>query len=62
MILFCLSIVLLLFTLIGLITPIMGAIVRYKVPGLPFLLIFLLLLLDKEKLAGKFPFFRKILD
>jgi hypothetical protein len=53
--------VLLLFVLIGLTTPILGAMVRYKIPGLPFLLIVFLLMLDKEKLLNKFPGLKKII-
>lgn len=39
-----------LFAIIGLTTPILGAVVRYKIPALPFLVISGLLLLDSEKL------------
>lgn len=38
-----------LLTIIGLVTPIMGSLVRYKTPAIPFLLMFFLLFLDKEK-------------
>src|ERR1035437_8831209 len=58
---FCLCIVILLFVLIGITTPILGTVVRYKIPGLPFLLIGFLFLLDKEKLLGKFPGLKKII-
>lgn len=58
---FCICIVVLLFTLIGLTTPILGAVVRYKIPALPFLLIAFLLVLDKQKLLKKFPFLNKII-
>jgi len=56
---FCLYFVMITFILTGLITPVMGAIVRYKVPALPFLIILFLLILDKEKLLNKFPFLKK---
>ncbi|NQY66220.1 MAG: hypothetical protein HRT72_00625 [Flavobacteriales bacterium] len=56
--LFCILFSLTLYTLIGLVTPVMGAIMRYKIPGLPFLIISMLLLLDKEKLIRKFSFFK----
>ncbi len=36
---FCLSFTLILFILIGTITPVAGALVRYKIPALSFLLI-----------------------
>lgn len=58
---FCLSIVVLLFVLIGITTPILGAVVRYKIPVLPFLMIAFLLILDKEKLLRKLPFLKKII-
>ena len=58
---FCAAVTLPLFVLIGLTTPILGAIVRYKIPALPFLLILFLLLLDKEKFMDKFPFLKKLL-
>jgi len=48
--LFCLSFVLYLYLLIGTTTPILGSLVRYKIPGIPVLLIVLLLLTDREKL------------
>jgi hypothetical protein len=51
---FCATIVILLFVLIGLTTPILGAVVRYKIPALPFFLMLFLLVLDKKKLLRKF--------
>ncbi|MFI5164231.1 MAG: hypothetical protein ACHQHP_03175 [Bacteroidia bacterium] len=59
---FCASFVILLFILIGLTTPILGAVVRYKIPALPFLLIAFLFILDKEKLLRRFPWLKKIID
>ena len=50
-----------LFTLIGLTTPVFGAIMRYKIPGLILLLISLLLLVDLQKIKHKYPFLKKIL-
>ncbi|MBW6481626.1 MAG: hypothetical protein K0B10_01065 [Vicingaceae bacterium] len=41
---------LLIFVFVGLTTPVMGALVRYKIPGLLFLMVGLLCLLDNEKL------------
>ncbi|NVO02721.1 MAG: hypothetical protein HXX09_08430 [Bacteroidetes bacterium] len=58
---FCLFFMLFTFILTGLITPVLGAIVRYKVPALPFLAIMFLLVLDKEKLLNKFPILKKYL-
>jgi hypothetical protein len=45
----CFSFVIILFILSGLTTPVLGALVRYRAPALPFLLIGLLFLFDKEK-------------
>lgn len=50
---FCLSFVLILFILIGITTPVIGAIVRYKTPALPFLAIALILLIDKKRFLNK---------
>ncbi|MBL0343171.1 MAG: hypothetical protein IPP71_21260 [Bacteroidetes bacterium] len=43
---FCLFYTITFFTLIGLVTPVMGAIVRYKAQALPFLLIFFIILMQ----------------
>jgi len=59
---FCTTIVIFLFILVGITSPILGAAVRYKMPALPFLFIAMLLILDKEKLLGKFPFLSRILS
>ncbi|MCX6271270.1 MAG: hypothetical protein NTU44_08655 [Bacteroidetes bacterium] len=37
------------FTLTGLITPVMGAMVRYRTPALPFLFASILMLWDKDR-------------
>jgi hypothetical protein len=50
---FCISFILTLSILIGLLTPVLGAIVRYKTPLLPFLFTALLMLTDKEKMNLK---------
>ena len=50
-----------LFVLIGLTTPIFGAIVRYKIPATLFLIIGLLAIIDIEKLKSKFAFLNKII-
>jgi hypothetical protein len=55
-VLFCLSFAVIQFLIIGETTPIIGAIARYKIPSLPFLLIGFLFILDKEKLTKRFPF------
>lgn len=46
---------LILFTIIGLTTPVAGALVRYKVPALPFLAMALLLVIDLEWMIKKIP-------
>ncbi len=51
LIIFSLLFVIVLYTLVGITTPVLGAVVRYKVPALPFLMIALLLLADKAKLT-----------
>lgn len=48
-ILLCFVFTLLLFTIIGITTPVAGALVRYKVPALPFLLGGMLLLLQNNR-------------
>ncbi|MFC2176657.1 hypothetical protein ACFLR1_06800 [Bacteroidota bacterium] len=49
--------------LTGLVTPVVGAIVRYKVPALPFLVCGLLAVVDTGgldvKLSKRFPFFKR---
>ena len=49
-ILFCLSFTVILYCVIGLTTPITGAIVRYKIPAAPFLFMAVLLIFDSGKL------------
>jgi hypothetical protein len=49
-----------LFEMIGLVTPVMGAIVRYKIQALPFLLFFFACLSDKSLLTERFRFLKKI--
>ncbi len=50
---FSISFVLILFTLIGLTTPVLGALVRYKAPALPFLGMIILYLTDVDKIKDK---------
>lgn len=47
--------------LIGFVTPVAGAIARYKAPLIPFILIIGLVVLDTKKLTSKIPFLSKIL-
>ncbi len=46
----CLSFITILFVLIGLTTPVLGALVRYKVPALPFVGIVILAAASNERL------------
>ena len=48
--------VIILFVLIGLITPVLGAIVRYKIVALPCLVFILVYYYDKAKLVKRLPF------
>ncbi|MBI5219636.1 MAG: hypothetical protein HY958_11960 [Bacteroidia bacterium] len=57
---FSISFVFILFILCGLTTPVLGSLVRYKTPALPFLFIALVFLTDKEKIR-KSKFFIKFL-
>jgi hypothetical protein len=59
-VLMCFSFVLIQFLIIGETTPILGAVVRYKIIALPFLLIGSLFLYDKDKMVKRFPFYSKI--
>jgi hypothetical protein len=51
-----------LFELIGLVTPVMGAIVRYKIQALPFLVFSLVYLTDLTLLQKRFPVFFKWIE
>lgn len=54
----CLFAVIFMFVLTGLVTPVIGAMVRYKVPALPFLMVLLVMMINKEKLIRKLPLFK----
>jgi hypothetical protein len=45
---------LILFTVIGATTPVIGAIVRYKIPALPFLWMMILFVIDENKMTKYF--------
>jgi hypothetical protein len=51
---FCLSFTFMLFSLTGLTTPVLGTLVRYRMPALPFLAIALILLSDTNRLLRIF--------
>jgi len=55
-VLFGLSFSLIQLLFIGSSVPVVGAIMRYKILAIPFLLIAFLLMLDKEKISNKFSF------
>ncbi|NND76887.1 MAG: hypothetical protein HKN39_01730 [Flavobacteriales bacterium] len=54
------SFILCLAGVIGLVTPVFGALVRYKVPLLPFLIIAMFAVMDLDKLYRTFPFINKL--
>ena len=53
-VIFCLSFCIILYTVIGLTTPITGAIVRYKIPAIPFLMMAVFMLIDFDKIPNRF--------
>ena len=57
---FCFSVFAFIFVLAGLTTPIVGSLVRYKTPALPFMMIFIFMLTDTDKLR-KIPIVGKYL-
>ena len=57
---FCCSFFVIIYTLAGLTTPFAGALVRYRTPALPFMMIFIFMLVDKNKLKT-IPFLGKYL-
>ena len=58
-VLFNVFFILLLFMLIGLITPILGAMVRYRIIALPSLIYLLVTFYDREKLLKRLPFIKR---
>ena len=59
LLLFCLTLIITSFILIGLTTTVMGAIVRYRIPFIPFLLLIPLLFLDTDSVK-KIPFIKRL--
>jgi membrane-bound metal-dependent hydrolase YbcI (DUF457 family) len=57
----CITIVITSFILIGITTTVMGAIVRYKIPFIPFLLMIPLLILDSSSFK-KVPFIKHLVN
>jgi hypothetical protein len=58
---FGISFILILGVLIGEVVPVIGAVVRYKMPALIFLFVVIFALTDHIKLQRRLPFLRKIL-
>jgi hypothetical protein len=58
---FCITLAAINIAVIGLTTPVLGAIVRYRITALPFLILGLLLLIDREKLLRKWPVLARFL-
>jgi hypothetical protein len=58
---FLLSFTLILIILVGLTTPAVGAIVRYRIPASPFLMLAVLHIFDNKKAAKMFPRLSKII-
>jgi len=54
--------VLFLYALIGLVTPVLGAIVRYRAQALPFLALALVMMYDKDTFVMRFPFIKNIIS
>lgn len=52
---FCTSYCILLLLIIGWTTPVMGALVRYRVPVLPFMALIALLFVDRDRLLARWP-------
>lgn len=52
----CLFFVLSLSAIIGTVNPVLGSIVRFRVPLLPFYSTFFIMMIDKERLLKRFPF------
>lgn len=48
-------------TMIGLVTPILGAIVRYKLPLMPFIFMLIITSINREKVIQKFPILTKLI-
>lgn len=58
---FCITFAVITLAVIGVTTPVLGAIVRYRIIALPFLLLSLLLITDREKVIRKWPFSARFL-
>ena len=58
---FCIVFALITLAVTGLTTPVLGALVRYRITAVPFLLFALLLCIDRQKVVKRLPFLDRIL-
>lgn len=58
---FCVIYALITLAVTGLTTPVLGALVRYRITAIPFVMFALLLCLDRQKLVRRMPFLDRIL-
>lgn len=58
---FCILFAAITLVVIGITTPVLGAIVRYRITALPFVLLALLLITDRKKLISKWPVLARFL-
>lgn len=57
---FCVCYALITLTVTGLTTPVLGALVRYRITAVPFLVFAILLCIDRERLVKRFPFLTRL--
>lgn len=57
---FCVFFAIITLTVIGLITPVLGALVRYRITAIPFLMFAILLCTNRENLLKRMPFLKAI--
>lgn len=58
---FCISYALITLAVTGLTTPVLGALVRYRITAMPFLMFGLLMCLDRERLLRRLPFLKRLM-
>lgn len=57
---FCIAYAVITLTITGLTTPVLGALVRYRITAVPFLLFAILLCIDREKVLKRLPFLARL--
>lgn len=57
---FCIAYALITLTITGLTAPVLGALVRYRITAIPFLLFAVLLCIDRERLLKRLPFLARL--